>query len=285
MINLICGTPFGDMKWLITVSFQLEPYAYARSLARYAANLGPVAWNVSSRKLKSARPNGLAFGPGWVGERVTPPNTLTFTPEKLKPTNGLVFDCESRQVTPSTSGLSSAVVQRLSSEMIEAVRRLNCQNELAQQELWTVTGTSFEAQDKSVFHPNRNGFKGMFGFGLSAQMGIARPAIQAGQFGLGEGWISIKMLGMLSSEEFTSLTPGPSYQANSEEIKSAGSWGTSHCGSLLGDTSDSHIVYEMGSSLLQVLSAKHTSRVQASGSPSSRLQIGSPQQLDLALQL
>ncbi|KAL3514873.1 hypothetical protein ACH5RR_027590 [Cinchona calisaya] len=282
---------FGDMKRLMAVGLQLEPHAYARSLARYAANLGPVAWNVASRKLKSALPDGLAFGPGWVEENDTLRQPLS-SAEKLKQTNGLVHDHDpSRPVTSSSSGLNSAVVHRPSPEMIEAVRRLNCQNELAE---------SFQAQRKSVFHPNRNGFNGMFGHELSSQMGIVRPTIQAGQSGLEGGSTSNQMLGMLSVEDVSSLHPGPLYQANSEEIRLSENVDSSQCGNLSGQASDPHIPSEAGisgRSPQQVLSAQHRQpleippdlnlRVQMSGSPSSSLQIGSPQQQqpDLALQL
>ncbi|XP_042507245.1 uncharacterized protein LOC122083481 [Macadamia integrifolia] len=57
----------GEPKQLMTVGLQAE-YGYARSLARFAANLGPVAWKIASQKIERALPAGLNFGPGWVGE-------------------------------------------------------------------------------------------------------------------------------------------------------------------------------------------------------------------------
>lgn len=47
-------------------------HAYARSLARFAATLGPVAWKVASKKIEKALPSGMKFGPGWVGENEAP---------------------------------------------------------------------------------------------------------------------------------------------------------------------------------------------------------------------
>ncbi|XP_043713746.1 uncharacterized protein LOC122662232 isoform X2 [Telopea speciosissima] len=61
----------GEPKQLMTVGLQAE-YSYARSLARFAANLGPVAWKIASQKIERALPAGLNFGPGWVGENDTP---------------------------------------------------------------------------------------------------------------------------------------------------------------------------------------------------------------------
>lgn len=289
---------FGDMKRLLPVGLHLEPQAYARSLARYAANLGPVAWNVASRKLQSAVPDGLAFGPGWVEENDASQQLLS-SAEKLKQANGLVRDRDpSRPVAPSSSGFSTPVTHRPSPEMAEAVRRLNCQNELAEQaggSPWASTGTIFQAQHKSLFHPNRNGFNSMLGCDLSSQVGLARQTMQAGQSGVEECSVSDKMLGMLSTGDVSSRHPV--YQGNSEEIKLSEYRGTSQCGKLLGQASDSHVLSEvrMSARCPQVLSVQQRQplavppdlnvRVRASASPSSSLQVGSPQQPDLALQL
>lgn len=43
-------------------------HSYARSLARFAATLGPVAWKVASQRIEQALPVGSKFGRGWVGE-------------------------------------------------------------------------------------------------------------------------------------------------------------------------------------------------------------------------
>lgn len=49
------------------VGLQAE-YSYARSLARYAATLGPTAWRIASQKIQQALPSGCKYGRGWVGE-------------------------------------------------------------------------------------------------------------------------------------------------------------------------------------------------------------------------
>ncbi|KAG2303412.1 hypothetical protein Bca52824_032063 [Brassica carinata] len=55
-------------------------YGYARSLARYAANLGPVAWKVASKRIGTALPSGVKFGLGWVGDN--PAGTEEDEPQK-----------------------------------------------------------------------------------------------------------------------------------------------------------------------------------------------------------
>ncbi|PNX93429.1 bromodomain-containing protein, partial [Trifolium pratense] len=56
-----------EIKQLVTVGLQAE-YSYARSLARFAATLGPTAWRIASQKIQQALPSGCKFGRGWVGE-------------------------------------------------------------------------------------------------------------------------------------------------------------------------------------------------------------------------
>ncbi|CAN6463951.1 unnamed protein product [Victoria cruziana] len=61
-----------EKKELLPVGVHVE-HAYARSLARFAASLGPVAWRVAARKIERVLPPGMKFGPGWVGEAESPP--------------------------------------------------------------------------------------------------------------------------------------------------------------------------------------------------------------------
>ncbi|PSR96275.1 Bromodomain-containing protein [Actinidia chinensis var. chinensis] len=57
----------GEIKQLVTVGLHAD-HSYARSLARFSATLGAVAWNVASRRIEQALPPGFKFGHGWVGE-------------------------------------------------------------------------------------------------------------------------------------------------------------------------------------------------------------------------
>ncbi|XP_057976783.1 uncharacterized protein LOC131163940 [Malania oleifera] len=63
----IFSTFEGENKQLVAVGLHAE-YSYARSLARFAATLGPVAWKVASKRIEQALPSGFKFGCGWVGE-------------------------------------------------------------------------------------------------------------------------------------------------------------------------------------------------------------------------
>ncbi|KAJ7963792.1 Bromodomain containing protein [Quillaja saponaria] len=57
----------GEIQQLVAVGLHAE-YSYARSLARFAATLGPVGWKVASQRIEQALPSGCKFGHGWVGE-------------------------------------------------------------------------------------------------------------------------------------------------------------------------------------------------------------------------
>ncbi|KAF2608172.1 hypothetical protein F2Q68_00046552 [Brassica cretica] len=68
----VCTTLEDGLKQLTPVGLNTE-YGYARSLARYAANLGPVAWRLASKRIETVLPSGTEFGPGWVGEKPEAP--------------------------------------------------------------------------------------------------------------------------------------------------------------------------------------------------------------------
>ncbi|KAI3441154.1 uncharacterized protein J3R85_002387, partial [Psidium guajava] len=69
----------GERKQLMAVGLHPD-HSYARSLARFAANLGPVAWKVASKKIERSLPAGVKFGPGWVGENDISPQRRVLGP-------------------------------------------------------------------------------------------------------------------------------------------------------------------------------------------------------------
>ncbi|GAB2277773.1 hypothetical protein Dimus_012477 [Dionaea muscipula] len=73
----IFTTFYDEKKQLVSVGLQGE-HSYARSLACFAATLGPVAWKFASKRIEQALPPGFKFGRGWIGEYEPPPTTLLF---------------------------------------------------------------------------------------------------------------------------------------------------------------------------------------------------------------
>ncbi|KAK4387813.1 Bromodomain and PHD finger-containing protein 3 [Sesamum angolense] len=276
----------GNMKRLVPVGLQ-EALAYARSLARYAANLGPVAWKMASKKIEAVLPAGIQYGPGWVGDNEAPSRPLSFSTEKQISSNSTAGDCNSgKVVTPSTSDFSSGLVHGYSEGMVEAVRKLNSQNDVTGQGDASSWRRQFPSQQNS-HHSYRNGFNGMFGYNLSAAAG--QVAIPGHSMTEGVSVLSQKVAAAPGNDPSSSHSSAMNH-VNSEQSKLLN---TSIPGYQMaqGQASGSHAEAEMwnsGKSSQQ----RHTLsvppdlnvRVPAS-SPTSSLQIGSPQQPDLALQL
>ncbi|CAN6302437.1 unnamed protein product, partial [Urochloa humidicola] len=63
-----------ERKLLVPVGIQ-QQHAYARSLARFAAKLGPVGWDIAANRIRRALPPGTNFGPGWVIDGDPPQNS------------------------------------------------------------------------------------------------------------------------------------------------------------------------------------------------------------------
>ncbi|XP_038685966.1 uncharacterized protein LOC119985703 isoform X2 [Tripterygium wilfordii] len=73
-----------EVKQLVSVGLHAE-HGYARSLAHFAATLGPVAWKIASQRIEQALPAGFKFGRGWVGEyEPLPTSVLMLEPRTLK---------------------------------------------------------------------------------------------------------------------------------------------------------------------------------------------------------
>lgn len=233
-----------------------EALAYARSLARYAANLGPAAWKMASKKIEAVLPEGVQYGPGWVGDNGAPSQPLPISVEKQK---SPVSDfSSSKLVTLPTSGLSEG--------MVEAVRKLNSQNEVAR--------TQFPPQQNHMQQPHRNGFNGMFGYARaehSAAEGASRPPPK----------VEIGSTNDCSSEQ--AKLPGcsnsvpPGYQT--PQVKPSNSAGEAETRT---SVKSPWPVQQQRYNL--AVPPDLNVRVPV-GSPNSSLQIGSPQQPDLALQL
>ncbi|KAG7587249.1 Bromodomain [Arabidopsis thaliana x Arabidopsis arenosa] len=113
-----------DLKQLTPVGLKTE-YGYARSLARYAANLSPVAWRFANARIEKLLPTGTEFGPGWVGENPEAPPENDFASDD--------HHQSSRIMSPTTSVSSSIIGNRHSSheskESVPTARVLNQETE------------------------------------------------------------------------------------------------------------------------------------------------------------
>lgn len=66
------------------VGIQVE-HVYARSVARFAAKLGPAGWAIAAKKIQRVLPPGTEFGPGWVidGEPAQKPKPDIPSPDSM----------------------------------------------------------------------------------------------------------------------------------------------------------------------------------------------------------
>ncbi|KAF5943193.1 hypothetical protein HYC85_020835 [Camellia sinensis] len=269
--TFVLTTLNGDMKPLMGVGLHSE-HGYARSLARFAANLAPAVWKIASKKIESVLPNGVKFGPGWVGENDALPQPPSTLPEQ-RSSNNPAHDGHS--LGPITMSVNSVGTHRSSlprkEEMAEAV---SGQNSIS-------PGTSFHAQQKHMLNPGRNGLNGVSGYDLSSQMGMVRtmPTIRSG---LEEASVPSPMLGVVSrSNTLSSLTPTMvANQTISEPKLPENPGSTPEVAALSGVQPWQHRQYSLP------VPPDLNVRFQGPGSPSSSsFRIGSPQQPDLALQL
>ncbi|CAN7059113.1 unnamed protein product [Brassica oleracea var. botrytis] len=103
-----------ELKQLIPVGLTTE-YGYARSLVRYAANLGPVAWKIASKRIETVLPPGIKYGPGWVEENPAgteednEPQKQTVL-GKQKCSNDLASNDYSNRILSPTASVSSAFI-------------------------------------------------------------------------------------------------------------------------------------------------------------------------------
>ncbi|KAK1362219.1 putative DNA-binding bromodomain-containing protein [Heracleum sosnowskyi] len=276
-----------DTKQLMPVGLHME-HSYARSVARFAANLGPVVWNIASKKLASVLPPGVKFGPGYVGEREAPTRSLLSSFERQKSSCSSACEVKNKSpVNPSTSGVNPVVASGFQDRenLEELNRRISCQNESAVSQGTPLSGIrpgqSFHTPNKTVFHAGRNGLNGVFGCSFPSQMGLVLPEMAGGHSGLEE---ASQLPCVVPKSELTSPS-ALADQVNSEEHKCVENETTLHSGH-----------YSEGKKSLQAVSSNPLQsseaaqpdlnvRLQAPSSPNSGFRVVSPQQPDLALQL
>ncbi|CAL0326957.1 unnamed protein product [Lupinus luteus] len=125
----LVATVEDELKQLLAVGLHVK-HSYARSLAHFAADLGPVAWKIAARKISSVLPRGHEFGPGWVAEdNVSQKQHFPACDDERTSDPPVPEDYKSSFLSPSGS---LPVVNRpfLQSGDMVMNREFNCQNDL-----------------------------------------------------------------------------------------------------------------------------------------------------------
>ncbi|KAJ6411884.1 hypothetical protein OIU84_005036 [Salix udensis] len=232
----------GELKQLMAVGLSSE-HGYARSFARFAADLGPVVWRNASKKIESVLPTGFEFGPGWVGEKAAEKHKVSYSP---------ISDNHLSRYQPATSSNRDAAWSK--EDMLETVSGLNSKNELTT--LNSAIGgmkpvPTVSTQQKPMIHPAMNGFSGGFGYNSSSLIGTARPVAPTGKFSLEnpQPAVASQMFGAVptNNSAFISM-PGNNLNL-SKAMLSETSSGIMQSGisAAAGSSSDSHTLGNVGS--------------------------------------
>ncbi|KAJ0086115.1 hypothetical protein Patl1_09383 [Pistacia atlantica] len=298
----------GELKQLMVVGLNSE-HGYARSLARFAADLGPVVWKIVSKKIESVLPVGVKVSPGWVGENKVNEQQQNLFAEKQKSSNNYMYgDRSSRLLSPTTSGSNSAIGNRYSMQVgedMENNREVNSQNEpmfLGNTLGGLKPASRFQSQSRPVIHSGMNGFSGTAGFGFnsSPQVGTAGLGTEPGKSRFDNSSVPSGMLGVVRNGTHPIYSmPTNDHDSNLSNVADCSSSRHSEDSLVLGFGSRSHTAVDLGlqgESSWQELSTFNKQvfhpfppdlnvRFLAPGSPISNIQISSQQQPDLALQL
>lgn len=285
-------------------------HSYARSLARFAADLGPVAWEVASKKLESVLPPGIQFGPGFVGENEASPELPFSTFEQQEISHNLVSDgSPGRPVTASISRVNQEVVPMfLGKDSMPEADKLSNSQEMFFQSCPPFSGTgtgsgsrlTLQNQHDHVYYPDTSCFNRE---DISSRMGFVREQVLAGQRQSGP-------IDALLYPQTPSLIPRiDSTPTHSRFRNTIDSEGLDYSDSLRILHSDRVMAPDTGTYIHDVPELRSMSRqsgqasfphprpyslevqpnlnvqLQEPGSPSSRLRVGSSQQPDLVLQL
>ncbi|KAF6137652.1 hypothetical protein GIB67_020368 [Kingdonia uniflora] len=178
-------------------------HGYAKSLARFAAILGPTAWKIASKKIEMSLPAGTKFGRGWVGENessqphellVSVSPSLTVPPHQTFPA-AKVSPSSTTTATPLMADSDREILsvnqeptppEPTSVEPMEISKGLTSESSCGLMNN-SVTGIRPHFQvHKSipVHNPTMNGFNGGLGFSFPSQMGNSMtPVWTAGSFG------------------------------------------------------------------------------------------------------
>ncbi|KAL4335629.1 hypothetical protein GQ457_07G027660 [Hibiscus cannabinus] len=166
----IFSTLDGEVKQLVPVGLSAEN-GYATSLARFAANLGPVVWKIASRKIESVLPAGLKFGPGWVGEnRMVEQPQCSFS-DKQRSSDSVSDNPSGIFLSAAKSGsnsIAASISPLRGREYTETIRGLTSQND-------STSAPSHQFQKRLMSHSGINGSIGAIGgsgVGYSSQMGL-----------------------------------------------------------------------------------------------------------------
>lgn len=177
----------GEKKQLAAVGLHME-HAYARSLARFAANLGSIGWAIASKKIEKVLPPGTKFGRGWIGDdeflRKSQPKIQSSSPSNQS-SQAIISPCTtilkgnnkpSQNIEPSSRDRSSECIGK-STTMASAPSAPPCDvrssdhREDNDHETVVLSKPPFQVHQSQEMRPTANGFTSGFRFNIPSQAG------------------------------------------------------------------------------------------------------------------
>ncbi|XP_065866247.1 uncharacterized protein [Euphorbia lathyris] len=217
----VLATFDAERKQLVAVGL-LSEHGYARSLARFAANIGTVAWKIASTRIERSLPPGVKFGHGWVGENDIPPQkplllsssppgplsssqplslpenscnaeTSSVAESKEKPSKQPENNMRENDMPTTQSAAEGQLSTALSPSASTSSSASGAnKSETHLENAAAVEGLNsnsmmrprppFQIHQSGVVHPGMNGFNGTYGFHMPAQMGKLVEAARSAGF-------------------------------------------------------------------------------------------------------
>ncbi|KAJ0966755.1 hypothetical protein J5N97_023672 [Dioscorea zingiberensis] len=173
----------GEKKQLIPIGLHME-HAYPRSLARFTAKLGPIAWAIAARRIERVLPPGTKFGRGWVGDGEAPqeshPSLMSTSPLQSSPQSKLIpcsttaggtKPLEEHKLPSSNSNIEDSQ----SKSSLTAASTTNTESRFNQQDSGSDNTPSLQSQPNSAIRPGVNGVSSPFGFNLPKTARMTQP--------------------------------------------------------------------------------------------------------------
>ncbi|KAF5455640.1 hypothetical protein F2P56_025192 [Juglans regia] len=285
----VMATLEGNWKQLMAVGLNLE-HGYARSLTQFAADLGPVVWKIASKKIERVLPFGLKFGPGWIGENEA-------LKQEQSSESSISDDGKSKLLYHMKSESNMAFKNGLLLQAQEESTGFDSQCELISLNC-SISGKKsmppFQVQPKSLVCSDMDGSNGGLGSGFPSQIRMVSLSRLTGMSCSDDTSLPSQALGTYPGNNPT-IYRMPRNDIESNEARFS-EIARTNSGNLLalGSGLKSHGTAEMmpgGEASWERLLVHHSFppdvnvRIQQTSSPSSIVQIGSPQQPDLVLQL
>ncbi|KAJ7966979.1 Bromodomain-containing protein [Quillaja saponaria] len=171
----VLATVEGEVKQLMAVGLHLEN-SYARSLARFAAGLGPVVREIAAKKISIILPNEDWLGPGFLGDNeVSRWQQFSVCDEERSLDCSVPEEHRNRLLSQMTSG-SFPSTNKSSGDGVTTISS-NPQNELTSLDYsgkWIEPVFPFKIQRESVVHSNNFGLNGGLSTNVSPQMKMVR---------------------------------------------------------------------------------------------------------------